>query len=212
MQYKIIKINKEYILFDSKNNSLGKFYYTNHSLSYLTRDAKIVLASLTANIKMKRSITFKPLSLFKDLNATKSLSLFTYEIILTRDSDNKECGRWVFFSKYMADATPMEFISSTGEKYVRNSFNKLSSDDTWYNQNEKNILHIKVTDNFFKTKEVTLETDLDLLKEENVLFVFWAFWRIAKHEFIFYMTLAILFLFFLAPLLSLFGVPLPFLR
>lgn len=210
MRYSIIKTNKEYILFDSEKNSLGKFYYINHSLSYLTRDAKIILPDSTASIKIKRSFTFNPLNLFKYLNASKSLSLFTYEIILTRDSDNREYGRWAFFSKYMADATPMEFILSTGEKYTRNSFNKLSSNDSWYTQNKKSILRIKVKGSFFKTKEAIIETDLDLSKEENTLFAFWAFWRIAKHEYIFYTTLIILFLFFLAPILSLFGIPLPF--
>ncbi len=127
---------------------------------------------------------------------------------MTRDSDNLEYGLWHFTTHPNSSPTPIRFEFPDGRFCVSSSLMKYGSTEKWVDQDGKQIAYLKVVKNFFQTKDVLVETDLDLSNEENAALIFWIFYKIAKIEHITIIAGIILFLFFLAPLLSiLFGFP-----
>lgn len=192
-KYKIVKKGSKYELFDKDSKSLGVFYYTNLSLSYLSREAKIIVKNSSYTIKSKDYLTTKD----KILLPKVSWRVLT---TLLNEKTNIEHGTLLWTSFFNIIKT-CEFkkLDNTKYKTLEYKVPELLTQE-WVDQKGKNVAKLKITNGFLKTKEVQVETNLDLSDEENVAFIFWAFYRVFKIEYISWIMLIILIL-FLIPLL-----------
>ncbi len=192
-KYKIIKKGSKYELFDKDSKSLGIFYYTNLSLSYLSREAKITLKNSSYTIKSRDYLTTKDKILLPSVSWRVRTTIFN-------DKSNIEYGALLWTSFFNRIKT-CEFKKLDNTKYKTSGYKVPELFTTeWFDQKGKNVAKLKITKGFLKTKEVQVETSLELSDEENVAFIFWAFYRVFKIEYTSWIMLIILIL-FLIPLL-----------
>lgn len=198
VKYKIIKLGNKYELFDKDNKSLGVFYYTNLSLSYLSRQARIILKNSSYLIKSKDYITTK--------DKRGLIYIISWRICteLFNEKTNIKYGNLIWTSARNRVST-CEFQKLDNTKY-QTFWYKVPEMLTqkWFDEKGNNIAILKINKGLLKTKEVQVETILDLSDEENVAFIFWAFYRVFKIEYISWTILIILILSFIPLLIKLF--------